>query len=208
MLLGFFLSLVGYGQTFLIADGPGLDNNRYKEVEGSPYFFEEFIELNITDSKGTVMQLEAGNFNAHTGNIEIQKNGKLIEVDERYVLEAVFKKEREIFRFIPGKRVGRPVAFVRLYFEGRNYLLYDLIFARITEKTFQNVGKTIHIERFQNREELYLCRLNKCDEIKLKKKDIENLIGSEEFESYIKKHNIKFKEIDELISLLAYLDIQ
>lgn len=202
----FSLQTIVIGQTVLFAEGTGINKARYEGVEGNPYYFKEFIGIKILDEKGVGMKQDYANFNAHTGNIEVKNGEKLIELDERFVDQVVFYENDKEIVFISGKKIGRSIPFVCGYFIGKEYVLYEEISAGISQKTIQSVGRTIKIERFQHRDDLYICMKGNCEEIKLKKKDILNYLRSDEADKFIEEQNLKFKDISDLVLLLDHLE--
>lgn len=200
------LQLTGQKKVFM-SGGETIDKDRYKDVKGDPFLYDEVLPIVVLEANGKKIDGVHGRFNAHTGNVEVQQEDGFIPLDERKVLTVLFVKEQDSIQFAQGRAFGINQAMVVRLYTGNNY---DLVYqpqARITDKTFQDVGKTIRIKRFRTYHKYFLINEDgEKKEVKLKDKEFTKIVGVD-FKKAAKKRGVKLKKAEDFVKLMTLENI-
>ena len=199
---------VQFGNTQVLIDASKaayLEKDRYKDIKESPYYFKDWMEVKIIDENNDIIEGVIANHNCYTGEIEIKKDGREIELDHGGISSVKFDTKDGVVEFVPSPSKKLNATFVVSHYQGNRFDLFELKHATISEVVFQDVGKTRTINRFSKKTNYFLRDDASFDLLKLKKKDFIKAIGGDkDLEKHIKKEKIKMKKIADYVTVLRH----
>ncbi|MEM1327278.1 MAG: hypothetical protein AAGI23_15050 [Bacteroidota bacterium] len=181
-----------------------IDDNRYKDVKGSPYLFDDWEAATIYNKDGKAIEETQINYNAFEKAIEVKVNQGYIELEGRDYPKVCLQKDSSCFRYnFHPKFKGR---YALVHFQGVDNRLFSMTNSRVNKRTVNNVGKTIVIQNFANVTTYYLQRGASLKAIKLKRKEILNLFPDKKVSQFVKANQLKLNTVEEVVRVLAFIE--
>lgn len=207
----------GYAQNaqLEVVNAKDFDEMRYEGINGSPYYFKDWVYAKIYAADRSVYEDVLINYNGETENFEAKQGDQWIDLDNTWYSRVEVKKEKNETVF--DDDYGDIVVFQRIILpdfkdkfyvvihEGENFQFVKEYRSVISTKTVQDVGKTREMKRFMTKKNNYFLKEGKAKLVKLKKKSLLQTLGnSKELEVFIKKEKINFGSDKDLKKLLTY----
>ena len=196
--------------------GTELNEDRYPDVQKSPYLFEEFAPALVYDKRKNITDEYLLNYNGYTKEFEFLHN------DKTFILDVGHYDEIEIAKYTPSadystKFVSESIKFVKgmdpkdrknfqiLVHDDDNLSVYKKFEVRLTLTESNGSGKGImKTEYFRNAFSYFALKDDAVSKLKLNKKSVLASLNNGEVESYVKKNKMKLNSEQELKQLLAY----
>jgi len=194
----------------LLTNSQALSENRYKDIEGTPFLFKDW-QLSIIHPRNETAPFEEVllNYNIHTKSFEIKKGNQYIALDERWYHKVqVLTSSKEAWIFETGLLAKKKQLFNRLIHQGKDYRIVEVFHTRIVTTEKERYAETIEIQSFDNKSNYYFMQDGKSKLIKLKKKNILALFPEHKsiLEKYAKNQRLKFNKANDLIKILTDYD--
>lgn len=193
----------------LMLNSKPIDEERYKDVKGTPYIFDDWRTGKLISVDADAIEGLTLNFNGKSGGFEIKKDNRFIELNAKWYIRVVVEgKEGEepvLFQknFLPPLKDK----FTRLVYKGKNISVVEDFISKIETKVINNVGKKEELKRFYSKRSYYLIKDRKPTYLKLKKKNVLALLGhAKELEPFVKKEKMKLNSEKDLIKLLEFYE--
>ncbi len=209
-LLLLFISFIGYsqsqlnatGQVFLQdASGKYITSNNYTEVDGNPYFPEEWVEGTVRLKTGKIIAYNALRLNTLTGNLEFKFTDKAYDVINPM---SEFTLGTLKFRngFAPLDKQNAET-FYQVLHDGKQKLLCYRLGSIYVDSPYNSATKT---KKFELQDTYYLQKDGKLYELKKNLKFFLIVMGDNfnQLEEYCKKENIKLKSWNDAVKILEY----
>lgn len=218
LLLLLCLSQLSWAQAdeLIFVNGTNVNEERYPEVKGSPYLFDEWYPADLLTSSMDKIKAIPTRYNTHTGEFEVRQDDKYILLELSRFMRIKFSVDENgdpVENDVDGLvfQAGfHPVfrgKFVNIVYSGREMILVRSLENRISEKTFQDVGKTVEVKRFLPIEEYFLLRSGELTPVKLNKKGLIKAIGhKKEIETFIKDNDLDLNAHRDLRKLLTFAE--
>ena len=196
-------------KSVMMFNSRGLDPDRYIDIKGSPYMFENWKYGKTVNSNSEIIDSLEINYNGYTHNVEIRKGGTYIELDAyHYPLVVVYNDEsgKEIFlrRNSSQTLLNR---YTRLVFSGLEFMVVEDFNTRIETKRVNDVGVIRESQTFVSKKNYFIIHENKSKLIKMKKDALIKLLGNEgELDNYLKKTKNKLKTEEDMVALFKFFD--
>lgn len=180
-----FLSLGGItaqsdaNSDFFLVNSKKLDPDRYKEIKGSPYWFEEWPSAKLVDLQDKSYENIVINFNGLTKDFEIKRGGDFIVLDEKQYKLLEIEIEGKKVTFLRGIDRRKPDKFMWLVYKNNNFSIVKDFIVNQEERKIEAPGKTILLKKFIPHENYYIARLGELTLFKLDKKNIAREFGQE-----------------------------
>ena len=185
-----------------------INESKYNDFKGSPYFFDDFVIGNITDKEGVVYENLMLNYNGYEKEFEARRGNKFIIVDDKIIKTVeLFPKGKEALSYVFNKNYSATInaKYIILLFQQKKLKLLKAMEVDLNEVTIETPGKTQVNKRFMRRNTYYISENGQFQKIRLKKKNlIQVLDHPKEVEKYIKKEKLKFNSEEELIQLMKF----
>lgn len=192
-----------------------IDPKRYGEIEGSPYYFDEFVVGKVMRNDARIFDGVELNYNGYSKSFEVRKDGKMIELDGQAFLRVDVDIEDNpgytdeilnddfAFQRDMHPKFAREYLIV-LYFQPSVVLLKKFE-VTVAKHTVQNVGAAVDFERFNKKEIYYLKHPKGMDMLKVsKKKSAFQVFDDARVEVYAKDNKLKLDREQDLIQLVEY----
>ncbi|HFA48859.1 MAG TPA: hypothetical protein ENJ95_07570 [Bacteroidetes bacterium] len=214
LIIGFlFIGFSIFAQKSMLFQNPQKwDEYRYEDMQGSPFFFKEFVKGDIHEIGGKIYRDLDVNLNGYTRNIEVRRGDEFIELEEGpyYKVEArSVNKDGDTTNTVFATTAisqfdGR---FVQLVYDGEKRKLFNDFLVTISENKAETPGKTLVIKRFARKPRYFLLEDGELRLFKLKKKNILLALGhKKEIETFAKKNKIKIDSAVGVAKVLEYLE--
>lgn len=207
ILIGFTALAVCQSKPLLNNSKP-IEENKYKDIKGSPYFFESWIPATIYFSDGESMKVDQLNINGFRKEIEIRNNDHYIVLDQLAFNRIEIELENQPKQiFLSNKRFEFRSSFVELIFEGKKIVCVRQFIVKMEEVELQNVGKTEKIKRFKPEFIYYFIKGDKVEEVVIKEKQLLNFLGFEkQMITVLNKRKLKADPVNHLKEILTYFE--
>lgn len=152
-----------------------IKENRYSNILGSPFLFEDDVPMDIVSKHGIFYGNLLGNFNGYDQSIEIRKGEKRIVLNSDQFTIVKFNYTDSLSNeilLIKGAHPYYPKKFIIQLFRGKKYTLLMEYKYKIDQKKFSNPGKTLVLREFQFIPIYYLQKDNDFAKIKLNQHSI------------------------------------
>ncbi len=203
-----FTSLEGQRNSYMMFNSSSIDPDRYRDIKGSPYLFEEFQYGKTVNSKTEVIDSILLNYNGYTNNIEARKGDVFIELDAyHYPLVVIYDDEgNEVFyRRNTSKSLFN--RYTRIVFTGVEFMVVEDFRSRVENKKVNDVGVIRENKSFVGKKNYFIVKDNKARLFKMKKKSILRTLGNEgELDAFLKKERIKLNSEENMIKLFEFFD--
>lgn len=215
----FIITALSKAQTdsLLIQNSKPIDNSRYTGIDGSPYYFSDWVVGSILRNDGQTVEGVLMNYNGHEHELEVLLKNEVHILDKRWHLRADVLKEKNpaIADEFPVDRLifqrGAQNQFMDRYstilYLGEKYtLIRDCDIGKI-EKEFNDVGRTYTVERFKDLSLYFLKTKSGIVPLKLQKKKIAEAFGDNPaIEDFIEKEKLDVGEERDLVRLVQFAD--
>ena len=205
--------IVGTGGAVLSNNTP-IDEDRYEDIKGSPYLFEEFVSGTLYQTNKDFIKDLKINYNGFSGSFEFEKDGKHYELDnEFYVkLEVVtdkFSKDRsdnmsDTTVFLRGLNPDDYTRFYMMVEGGENATIFKEFDVYESKRKIENVGLTIDVKNFGSQFLYYAVQGSTPKVFKLKSKTVLKTLGDKRLELYTKNKGLKLDNEKDLRQLVKY----
>lgn len=202
-----------------IEGGQPIDPKRYADIKDSPYFFKDWVVGTVIASSLEKFEDVWVNYNGHTQDFEVKNGDKFIELDERRHkrVEILLEKNPGKFKdnsvekwiFMSGIHEAFQDKYALLVYTGKSLVFLKDFSTGISEKTFQDVGRTVNVKRFNQKEDLYFLIDGELILFKLKKKTILEVLPEpykSKAETFVESHKSKLDSEEEVVALLKFLE--
>ncbi len=218
LLLCLFLTS-GFAQknTLKFTNAKDFDETRYEDIDGSPYYFKDWVYAKIYATDRSVYEDVLVNYNGETENFEAKKDNQWISLDNIWYSRVEIKKDQN--EDVLDNKEGNQAIFQRVIYPNFKDKFYVVIYegesrqiikefrAVISTKTVQDVGKTVEMKRFNSKKNYYLIEAGKVKLIKLKKKTITQLFAKpKDVEGFMKKEKINLNVDADLRKLFEHFE--
>ena len=218
-LLFLISSIAAQSSKFVIEGGQPIDDKRYADIKESPYFFDDWVVGTVMASSLDKFEDVQVNYNGYTRNFEVKNGDKYIELDERTHKRVEIYADKNPGRFkensadtlvfMAGFHPKFADHYALIAYTGKNFVYLKDFSTGISEKTMQDVGRTINIKRFTSKEDLYFLLNGDLIPVKLKKKTILDALPKtyrSKAEEYMAANKSKMNSDEEVIGLLRFLE--
>ena len=210
-----------YGQTdkIVLVNTQKVGADRYRDIKGSPYFFQEWQKGKILAGSGEVFEMNEVNYNGFTKNFEVRDGDEYIELDGKWYLQVEFAKadNTEVKEYQDAEKIvfqKRGQAnfndrWMLVLYKGKDYTLWKEFSVGKEEKVFQNVGKEVVVERFNGNSTYYILAQGEMVRVKGKrKKTLAELGRASDAEKFVKSEDLNLKTDAGMIELIRFYDSQ
>ncbi len=211
-------AIVGAQSTVIVKDNtidvgvfvPGVNENKYADVEGSPYLTDDFLPAKVNDMKKT--QLVRFNPVDHDIEVKTTKGILRIDISKKYIISLVDGSEKT---YETGNYLDENGILIRTYFEHVDGLINHKLYKRERKKfiprkkvegyadakpaTFIPLNDAFYISDFKSNKQTLL-------EIPRKKKKFYSFFGksSKDMMKYIKKERLGIATEADLVKIFNY----
>jgi hypothetical protein len=135
---------------YLIEASREIEPNRYKDIRGTPYRYEDFRPVTVYDATLNAYPLERANINGFTNQIEYYSpNGTIRELSTQNFLRIVVPQE-DGPKHVYGRGINPKFRdrYAQIIYRG-DYITATMVYdVKNDEKVVQDVGKTLKLRRF------------------------------------------------------------
>ncbi len=174
-----------------------IDEERYFEFKGTPYFFKKWVKAKLVQKDGNVQEGVLINFNGFTQNFEVNQSGAISILDknqyERIVIEEKDNEDKKLFKdlstltFRQGFHEKFFNKFAQVLYDGEKMKLLKEISSELTIKDQASLGKIDEIKRFVTKEQYYLLTKGKLlFPIRIKNNQVLRVLGEPTEEDILK----------------------
>lgn len=183
-------------------------NDRYQNIEGSPYLFQEFIGLDIVSRDGQLHQNLFGNFNGHKGTIEVLHNGEIKTLADKWITIIKFYPNFNMNKGLIMIKGGHPKhedQFTILLHRGEHLSFIKEFKIGLSEVRNRDVDKKILKKTFLPTEIYYILKGDKIHKVTLNKRSIlKHVKSSEDLDAFILEQQIDFNIEDDIVKFFVY----
>lgn len=191
-------------------------SEQYKETEGSPYYFEEYMRGKIKDKDGEVKEV-ALKYDTYREEVEILVQGSVLIIDKdfypEFTMEVIDEDSKKVleYRFtndqykLPGLK---PNKYSRELFVGEKATVVKVTDTILVINEDTGYGGGVQNNRFEKRD-LYFVGGNGKEfvNVKLNHNAILKALKEESgLKQYLKSKKIKIKSEEDLEHLVEYFD--
>jgi len=199
--------LVGAQPDAIFTHAQTINEDRYEDYDGTPYWSKSWPLVDIYDAGGLVLGQLAFNINGFSNEIEIRKGDRFIELDKIAYTKLITTIDGLEVIFKRGFHEELRNDFVEVIYEGSQIKMARKFRAEVTEKEFNDVGKNIMIKRFDRKFKYFLIKNDTLEVIKLKKKLFLNQFeNKKEIDQFMSKNKLKLSSIVDLKEILAFAE--
>lgn len=178
----------------------------YDEIDGSPYFNDEFVRGQAYLNSGTYHDslLLRYDLATHTFNAMLEDETQMA-IDSRYVREfRLFTEDEEIlFKRVDPKK---PQVFYEILYQEKGLTVYKS--EEVSMVKGEDLGVTKTNDRFFSKVKYYVKKGKEIERVKLKKKNLLKYFNADQqaiLNDHIKKNKIKLKKDRDFRSLFKIL---
>lgn len=215
----FFWCIAVFGQSdsLIVQNSKPVDQGRYRDIDGSPYYFRDWVKGSILRSDGKVIDNVMVNYNGYAHEMEVRSGEKIYALDKRWHLRVdVFRDQNPNLadqfpasQLIFQRGAHRDLAdkYATILFLGEQLtLIRDCDIGKV-QKEFNDVGKTISILRFKDLSNYYLKRSGALIPLKLQKKRIAEAFDNDpRIVDFLTKEKLDLNNESDLVQLFMYAD--
>lgn len=193
------------------AESEKYDPDRYKDTNGSPYFFSDFTDGWIKGTDGLEYDRVKMNYNGHTETFEVLQGDRFINLQESpYKSISLLKPEtQDTITFIRGVHTDFRGKYIQLLYESEKSTLVNQFSINLAESTVNTVGRTDVLKRFKPQNTYYvkLAKEPKLIQVKGNKKSWTKAFGNKKtIEAFLGKNKLNLSEEADMVLLLQYIE--
>lgn len=205
----FLLALIpvlGYAQNTAVAEtfsdinGKPFFPKQYQDVQGTPYFFDEFVVSDVQLKNGTVLKNVRTNINLVTDELHyLAEDGKPM-IANSLMIKSIETASPEHYKFVPSPAQN---AFVQLLSDGKAQLYKHQKKTMMETKPFNSA--TVE-KSFSSDTNVILSYNGELTEIK-SMDDIYRVLGADsKLKEYASSNRLKKKSVDDWARLVEYFN--
>lgn len=159
----------------LLINSQEIKANRYENIIGEPYLFEENVLMDIISRNGTLYKNLIGNYNGYEQVLEIYNGERHIKLHNNHYTAAKFYSSDSTLNhliLIKGAHPKFPDKNIIQLYRGSKYSLMMEYRFEVDQKKITNYGKSIVLKEFEFTPIYYLQNNNDWFRIKLSEKSI------------------------------------
>jgi hypothetical protein len=191
-------TLSSYGQL-----GNSISEDRYQDIEKSPYLFAEFVPAKVYDKSKNKTDNYVINYNGYTEDFEFMHNGKIYALDtrrydvvevEKYTPNPDYsvKFASTSAKFVKGLDAKNKSKFQILIFANEDMTVFKRYNAKLTETKSTDSGRGIVNHKFFSTFfSYYTVQDGSQNMLRLNKKKILSTLNNTKVEEYAKKNKLK-----------------
>ncbi|MDW3651500.1 MAG: hypothetical protein R8P61_30755 [Bacteroidia bacterium] len=194
-----------------------IDPDRYEDIEDSPYLFKNWLIGNVTTNSGEIIKEVFINYNGYSKNFEVKKGDRFIELEDKFYMQIELDRKKNGDKF--PKYAGENLIFqrslhkqfkekfVRLVYRGKQVSVIEKYRVTVTEKTFQDVGRTITKKRFIGTRVYYLLKDGELKNFSMKRSSVIKNFGlKKELDQFMRKQKINLDKDEDISKVFAYYE--
>ncbi len=201
---------------FLTASGSGnsvLVETTYTNVIGSPYYYEDWKQGAVIDRDGNLTDNLMIKYDGYRDEVQFLRDGRTYSVEPAKVSEFYFQSLNEngsgLTRLLFKNGFDVP-GFTRLnYFQ----VVYDGSITFLTktkikylEELVSNYGTNEKVKKFEKIKREYVMINGKAIEIEKGRKNLLEVLGSDDLKVFIKQNKLSIKDDSDLVKILSRFD--
>ncbi len=202
----------------ILTDSKKVKPNRYKDVKGSPFLFENWVLANIVSSNIDIYENLRVNYNGDTKSFEILRESDLLALDKRWCLRVEIYPDRnpglakdfgnDKLIFQKGIHPRLDEEFSHIIYAGNTLtLIRNFEISTTNQKIEPPGGTTTVFKRFVSSFSYYLIKEGELISVKPRKNSMIKALGKNKAaENFIQSENIDFSSAKDLAKLLAFYD--
>ena len=188
------------------ADGQPMHATRYAEVEGTPYWKDNFAKSEAkARQNGKWYVYPKARFDCYKNELEYEQSvDRLMYLGHEQISE--FKIDEVVFRCgFPPINEWDNRHFYQILYDGETKLLKHIHHRIMTEAIFGNV---IKISKFEREEQYYVFKNGEMKRIKRKKANVLEALSEKQdaLLQYSKSNNLDFSSEDDLKKIIEFYD--
>jgi hypothetical protein len=211
ILLYFLMTSISIQAQIISTNSTAVDENRYKDIKGSPYILDDFAEAVVYDADGETINDVLANYNAFEHGVEVKKDNRITILDEDFYPKVIIskkgkKKEKasEIV-LVHSPESNKKGTYVQEIFASEDIKFYKQFRVSQSENKTEAPGKTFTTKRFALKTEYLLDYNGELKQVKGKLDAITEVIGNtKELKTYCKKNKNKLKSDQDWNDLFSY----
>ena len=186
------------------SNGKIISSNNYTDVDGSPYFPQEWIEGSITLKSGKKIAYNALRYNLMSGNLEFNYTGKpydVINLMNEFMLGTM--RFRNGF---PTTEKQNSESFYQVLYDGKQKLLCHRTANIYVDQPYNSATKTKKLDVIET---YYVQKMDgKLYEVRKNLKYFLVILGdkSNQLEEFCKRENIKLRSWNDAVKVLEYAE--
>lgn len=189
---------------------------RYREYDGSPYYFKHSVRSTVLRSDAVQLDDVLVNYNGYTHEMEAMVGDSLFRLDPLWHLRVEVRAadnpgemspDVAVITFQRGADRSFPDRYTAILYFGKTYsLLKDFHVVRV-EKGRTTIGEPQYVYRFQDVATYYLKQGQELTQIKLQKhKILDAFPNDERIATYLDHEKLNPKNEGDLVSLVRFAD--
>lgn len=190
-----------------------IDPDRYKDVKGTPYLFDDWVDADIIDAEGNKISDIAVNYNGFEHGLEVMKNDRITVLDETFYPKIIIadhgmkKNVDGSLYLVPYKQSASTKGmYIQEIYSSEELGLYKKFRVAKKETESNTPGKILVLRRFSKYTDYILRQGTEYIPIKKKVDEISKHVGHEKtIKSFCKKNKIKLKSDQEALELMEYI---
>ena len=184
-----------------------VDPDRYSEVRGTPYRYDEFGPVEVYDITLHKYLLDSANLNGFTSQFEYYVDGILRELQPSTFIRAEVPQEDGADKYARGINAKFRDHYAQIIYKGENIIATMVYDVKNDEKVVQDVGKTIRLRRFSAKSLHFAMVDGEMMPITLSPKRIAGDLGyKKELLAFIKDEKLKPGKPGDLIRIYQKAD--
>ena len=218
LLIFCFISLSAnvYSQeTLIILNAVDLDTTRYDDYKGSPYFFEDWVDVTIKSVGGVAIQNVKGNYNGLEGEWEIAYKNQYTNLPLALYteIEVKFDESLKISEEYPTELVFSSIAhpdlknkYVIVLIDKPELKLFEDFYTVDRENKTETPGQTLTIKTLNRRSVYKIEYKGELIDLKPSKKGMVNVFGNKKLiEKQLSKTKNKLKTSKDVVNFINEL---
>ncbi len=205
------IACIGWSQNenLTLFNSQEIDENRYGEMKGSPYFFDEWRQGKVISDNGQTYENILLNYNGYTEHFEVRTEGKYIQLDERLYRQTSIPTDVGTVVFKKNAHPDFPNKFVQVVHDGERIKLLKHFTVVLAESSVFNAGGRVEFKRFKPDRKYFVVMDGATQLVSMRKKKIKKLLGHEkEIERFAKAERIKIDTEKGLSALLTFYEAE
>ena len=207
-LMGLLLALCANAQNKFVnkADGQPMYATRYAEVEGTPYWDDNFVKSEAKSiQNGKWYSYEKARFDCYKNELEYEQSAnRFMYLGHEQISE--FRLNGVVFRCgFPAINEWSNRHFYQVLYDGEVKLLKHIHNRVVTEAIFGNVTK---LSKFEREEQYYVFKQGEMKRLKRKKGSVLEALAEKQdaLLQYAKSNNLDFSSEEDLKKIVGFYD--
>ena len=190
---------------FILDNAAPLEANRYDDIKGSPFLFEDFKKGKIVDLQGKEFNGIPMNFNGYSLSFEVQRGEDVVNLEEKNYRSISFEVDGKTLEFNRGIDAKAPNRFLQVLYRGNQYTLVKDFKAKFQERNVEAPNKTIKLKKFIPLHLYYIADKGQMTSVRLSRKGVSKVLGKG-IEQFAKKQKVDLSTEEGLIEALKFYE--